>query len=137
MKISEVMTQINKMYIPGCIAHYSKQTPDPWLMVQEEWNETLQKNSGDWDLQEKINELFYKKQRALILDYEQTLKGPAIVNPAQDSFMLGEDRTQKFFSVRHKICYQCEGEDGLKIAMDANKNTFLICKDCLSQQRSA
>jgi len=135
MKFSEALEQIKKAYVPGTVAHYSAQNPDPWQKAHDDMEKILLLK--DSSLLELGIQRFANQCLSLIEQFKQLGIQPAQLDAA-DGFHMGESKINQYYSRKHKTCVKCEkrAKDLRIVPVEGDDlNVVLICGQCRGEMK--
>ena len=130
MTFTQAIETVNSRYVPGVVAYYGKQTPDPWELAHSD----LEKLASIMDEQTLTPglERFVERCTALIGRFKSE-HGATTSISAADAFAMGdENRVRNHFSRKRKECVKCGGKEALKIVPVPSHATdvMVICGAC-------
>lgn len=128
MNLGDVLEEIGKIYPPGLEAHYACQSPNPW----DEAHRELEKFIGMEPIMVEVAiEVFYRKCKKLIAEYEAVNKKPAEPVTLSEVFTIGNTtRVEAHESVVRECCYLCQDQTGLSVERAKEGYLRVICRAC-------
>lgn len=132
MKASKALELINDAYVPGVVAFFDAQTPNPWQRAHDDLDRAMFLN--DAQILSAVLESFTSRCLAMIDLFKKS--GIKAVNlTSQDAFHMADPKkVSNWNSNKQRVCINCESPDGLKIveASPGSLGVVLKCKQCLS-----
>lgn len=126
MKLSEAIDEMERIYIPGAIAHYERINPDPWQRANDEMERDLVK--GNPSLAEVAVERWIFTMRALLERFRQ--EGQPSEPISLDAFMMGS-RWNETESTEYLVCAKCgSGMDLSPCLSPESGRSVMFCRKC-------
>lgn len=126
MQISEALDKVGGAYVPGTVAFYAKQSPDPWQSAHDE----LERIAGrfDEDIVGPTCDAFVSRCLELIEHFKRIGIPQKNVMPV-DAFAMGDyQRVRSWQSRKFKECITCGSKEGLRlVAVSGSTEVKIAC----------